>query len=177
MTLKDVQTRLREIVEGLGSDGSYGVAADARAIDAQHFRTTENPDPSTGDGSALDRAANVSLVGLVERVPRNVYCNEVQWTATLEVRVSYAGAPSQWPLVHGETGETAQRKAAADWAIRAQDDVRALDLALTWPELWAGTSPVIEQVLPRGEAITNDLGNGRGLLTRRYDVWLEETIP
>lgn len=175
MTIKQVQDRLRDIVTGLGIDGSLGAAAQARAIPVEHFRPTENPDPSTNDAPALDRAVNVSLGALAERVPRNVYCNEVQWTATLELRVSYAAAPAQWQLVHDEADEAAKREASADWAVRAMDDVRTLDRALTWFEFWAGVAPTIEQVLPRGEAITTDLGNGRGLLTRRYDVWMEDT--
>lgn len=177
MTMRDVQDRLRAIVEGLGADGSYGATAQARAATVDRFRPTENPDPSQNDASALDRGTNVSLAATSERTPRNVYCNEVQLRAVLEVRVSYVTAPEQWALVHDEIDETAKRAAAADWAIRALDDARELDRALTWPELWAGTTPVIEQVLPLGEVSTVEAAAGRGLMTRRYDVWLEDTQP
>lgn len=178
MTIRDVQDRLRAVVEGRGADGSLGAAAQARACTVGRFRTTDTPDPSTLDGSAFDRATNVSLTGEGDLIPRNVHCNERQSRAVLEVRVSYAAAPAQWEAVHDETAGADQQTAAADWGPRALDDARELSRALTWYELTgADTSPVIERVAPLGDAQLNDLGNGRGLLVRRYEVWMEDTQP
>lgn len=179
MSMRDVQALLRSIVEGLGADGSLGVAAQARAVPVDRFRTTEVPDPSTYemDGSAVDRATNVSLRDPADLIPRNVYCNERQVVAVLEVRVAYVAAPSLSGLVHDEADPD---EAAADWAIRALDDARTLERALTWYELTSPSpaiTPVIEQVKPLGPAQTTDLGGGRGLLTRRFEVWMEDTQP
>lgn len=178
MTIRDVQNRLRAIVEGRGADGSLGAAAQARAVAVDHFRTTDTPDPSTLDGPALDRACNVTLSAVGDAIPRNVQCDERQMRATLEVRVSYAAAPALWELVYGEADETAQRLAAADWGPRALDDARTLERALTWYELTGDdTTPVIEAVIPLGDATLTDLGNGRALLVRRFSLLLEDTQP
>lgn len=178
MTFRDVQDRLRAVIEGRGSDGSLGVLAQARACTPDRFRTTETPDPSTLDASAIDRACNVSLTDVRDTIPRNVHCNERNVTATLEVRVSYAAAPALWELVHGEADALAQQAAAADWVPRALDDAREIERALTWYELTGSdTTPTIENVTPLGGVTTTDLGNGRGLMTRRFELHLEDTQP
>lgn len=178
MTIRDVQNRLRAVVEGRGADGSLGAAAQARACDVGRYRTTDTPDPSTLDGAALDRATNVSITSTSDLVPRNVHCNERSVRAVLEVRIAYAAAPELWELVHDETAGANQQTAAADWVPRALEDAREIERALTWYELTgADTSPVIERVAPLGDAQTIDLGNGRGLLTRRFEVWMEDSQP
>lgn len=178
MSFRDVQDRLREVVEGRGADGSLGVAAQARACTVDRYRTTETPDPSTLDGAALDRACNVSISTAADLIPRNVHCNERQVRAVLEVRVSYVAAPALWQSVHGEASDPDRQTAAADWVVRALDDAREIERALTWYELTGNdTTPVIEQVVPLGDVITNDLGNGRGLMIRRFELLLEDTQP
>lgn len=178
MSFRDVQDRLRAIIEGRGADGSLGAAAAARACTVDRFRTTETPDPSTLDAPALDRACNVTLGTAEDLIPRNVHCNERQVRAILEVRVAYVAAPAQWHLVHGETDDTAKQAAAADWGPRALDDAREIERALTWYELTGNdTVPVIEQCAPAGGAVLTDLGNGRALMLRRFELLLEDTQP
>lgn len=175
MSFKTVQDRFRAIVQGRGSDGSLGPLAQSRACTVDRFRVTETPDPSTLDASALDRATNVSWVAVEDLIPRNVYCNERQVRAVLEVRVAYAAAPAQQQLVHGEASDVDRQEAAADWGPRALDDAREIERAFTWYELTGNdTMPVIERVAPLGSAQLSDLGNGRGLLIRRFEVWLED---
>lgn len=178
MTIRDVQDRFRAVVEGRGKDGSLGAAAQARACTIGRFRTTDTPDPSTLDGSALDRATNVSVLATSDLVPRNVHCNEVQKRAVLEVRVAYAAAPALYELVHDESGTSAQQTAAADWVPRALQDAREIQRALTWYELTgADTSPVIERVAPLGDVVTTEPAAGRGLMVVRFEVWMEDTQP
>lgn len=178
MSFRDVQDRLRAVIEGRGADGSLGSAAQARACTVDRYRTTETTDPSTLDGPALDRACNVSLSTAGDLIPRNVHCNERQVRAVLEVRIAYAAAPAQWELVHGEASNPDKQTAAADWGVRALDDAREIERALTWYELTGNdTTPVIEQVAPLGDATLNDLGNGRGLMIRRFELLLEDTQP
>ncbi len=178
MSFREVETRLREIVEGLGADGALGANAQARACTIDRFRTTETPDPSTLDAPALDRACNVSLGSVSDLIPRNVHCNERQVRAVLEVRVSYAAAPALWEMVHGEPSDVDKQTAASSWVPRALDDAREIERALTWYELTGNdTTPTIERVAPLGDVITNDLGNGRGLMIRRFEVLLEDTQP
>lgn len=178
MSFRDVQNRLRAVVEGRGADGSLGAAAQARACTVDRFRTTDTPDPSTLDASAFDRACNVSLSAVSDTIPRNVHCNERNVTATLDVRVSYVAAPALWELVHGEADATAQQEAADDWGPRALDDAREIERALTWYELTGDdTTPTIEIVRPIGDVTLTDLGNGRGLMVRRFELLLEDVQP
>lgn len=181
MSFRDVQNRFRAIVQGLGADGSLGAAAQARACTVDRFRVTEQPDPSAPDATAqaLDRGTNVTLTAVSDLIPRNVYCNERQVRAVLEIRVGYAAAPSQWQLVHDEATDSDKQAAAADWGVRALDDARELERALTWYELTglAPLSPAIERVAPLGEVQLTDLGNGRALMLRRFEVWMEDRQP
>lgn len=178
MTIKQVETRLRAVVEGRGADGSLGPAAQARACVAGRYRTTDTPDPSTLDGSAFDRAASVNVIETSDLVPRNVNCNERQMRAVCEVKIGYAAAPALYEVVHGEANQTAQQEAASNWIPRCHDDAREIERALTWYELTGSdTTPVIERVTPLGDTIITELGNGRGLLTRRFELWLEDTQP
>ena len=178
MTIRDAQNRLRAVVEGRGADGSLGAAAQARATVPDRFRMTDTPDPSTLDGQAFDRACNVSLTSTSDLIPRNVQCNERQMRAVLEVRVAYAAAPALWELVHDESTDEDKQLAASDWGPRALDDARAIERALTWYELTgADTTPVIEAVTVLGDATLTDLGNGRGLMVRRFEVLMEDSQP
>ena len=80
--------------------------------------------------------------------------------------------------MHGEADALAQQAAAADWVPRALDDAREIERALTWYELTGSdTTPTIENVTPLGGVTTTDLGNGRGLMTRRFELHLEDTQP
>jgi hypothetical protein len=178
MTIAQVEARLRAVVEGRGADGSLGPAAQARACVAGRYRTTDTPDPSTLDGSAFDRATSVNVIETSDLIPRNVQCNERQMRGVLEVRIGYAAAPALYEVVHGEPNQAAQQTAAGNWIPRCHDDAREIERALTWYELTGSdTTPVIERVTPLGDTIVTELGNGRGLLTRRFELWLEDTQP
>lgn len=178
MSFRDVLARLRAVIEGRGADGSLGPAAQARACTVGRFRTTSTPDPTTLDAAALDRACSVEIVSAGDLVPRNPHCGERQVTAVLEVKLAYVAAPALWELVHDEPTDAAKQAAASSWQGRALDDAREIERALTWYELTgADTSPVIEAVRPLGDAVLTDLGNGRGLMTRRFELTLEDTQP
>jgi len=177
MSIKDVRTRLEDILKGRGADGSLGPAAQARACTVELFRVTSTPDLLTIDASAFDRTCHITIDSLRDDT-RNVQCNQYDLRATVTIVIGYAASAELWEIVHGEANEAAKRAAVAQWKSRAFDDLIMIDRAMTWYELTGNdTQPVIERLVPDGDAVTADSNNGRAILTRRYELRMEANQP
>lgn len=178
MSFRSVIDRIRAVIEGRGADGALGAAAQQRACSVGRFRLTNEQDPAALGAADYDRACHVTIVAVRDRGARNPLDDARHALAVVEVRVAYAATAAQWADVHGEASASDQQLAARDWVPRALDDASEIERALTWFELTgADTSPVIEQLAPLDSSITTTLSNGRGLLTRRFELWLEIPQP
>lgn len=177
--LSEVEARIRAVLlEGRGTDGTLGPAAQARAIGAGTFRAAaENAaltDPSY-PGEQFDRAISTRFADTTDDIVNNPYSSPQWERITLEISVGYQYGAASTAFIDPQGNETAAvQRYRAD--RRGVGDSRRIKQALEFNDLRGlDTNPIMVNCT-RVRGAGTDLGGGRYVMVNTFELVLQSDV-